>query len=164
MIEANDILTFMELENVRKKQDFIKRVTNNKTKQKIFNDRFFDGKSFTTSAHECGVSEAMAKHFYKSAIKDIESYMYLQEKIQEYKETGSNENISIEHLPLSNRIKKRMEFGFLHTLTIFTEQDFWRHRGCGQKSLDEIKNMMAKFGLSFKDPSKPWEKIYSLKK
>lgn len=164
MIQANDILTFMELENVKKKRDFIKRVTPNKTKQKIFNDRFFDGKSFTTSAHECGVSEAMAKHFYKSSIKDIESYMYMQEKIAEYKETGSNENICIAQLPLSNRIKKRMDFSFLHTLCIFTEQDFWRHRGCGQKCLDEIKDMMIKFGLTFKDQNTQWEKQYSLKR
>lgn len=164
MLEASDILTFMEIENVRKKRDFIKRVTPNTTKQKVFNDRFFDGLSFTTSAHECGISEAMAKHYYKSVIRDIEAYMYMQDRIQYFIETGDNKNIVITALPISSRIKNICSLYFyLHEITELTEEQFWRFRKCGQKSLDEVNKMLAKFDLKFKNYPNRWEKIYGNK-
>ena len=164
MIQANEILSFIEIENVKKKKDFIKSVTNDKTKQAIFNDRFFDGKSFTASAYEIGISEAMAKHIYKEMIKAIEAHIYLHERLYEYKENGNNQGIIIAKLPLSNRIKSRLKHTFLHEISELNQQDFWSQKGCGEKCMAEIRTLMIRFGLRFADHGSKLEKIYALKK
>lgn len=164
MIEAKEILNFIEIENIKKKKEFIKRITADKVKQAIFNDRFFDGKSYTVAAYDSGISEAMAIHIYRDLMVAIEAHIYLQEKIYEYKDTGNNQNIICLRLPLSNRLRMRIGCVHLHELTALTEQQFWTCNGVGKKSLEEIKLIMSKFGLTFREPLSIWKKIYSLKK
>lgn len=146
-----EILNLIEDLQLKNKKDFAKLLRKCSQDHVIFNQRFFENKSFSQIALNTDISNAGCRAIYRIMLERAFEIQYDFEKKMEFDNNGSNKDIRIDWLPCFNKIKviaRAQNAKHLHELANI--KDLQYIRGVGKKCFHELVLWLDKFKIPHK--------------